>query len=476
MNTSRDWSKLTRRLEQLLRLRAFPIAFKLLEKKETLDAIPLVRRLGHRSTLCQLLNTVRSFDWTVGADADDLSSPMCTSIIGLTDIPDSLKDGTFRSIIWSKTKRDGKKFENAIPRIPPGRYEAVVLAPLVYNPFDPDMVLIYANPAQMILLINALQFEDYEVMEFFCVGESSCADAIVRCHQTGKPSLTIPCYGERRYGHTQDDELVMAIPAAKMDKALAGLEALYRRGIRYPISYAGAQIDLADTLPGAYSSLAGIMSTGQGSTILLGVTGSISTGKSTVSAMLEELGAPLIDFDILARTIVEPGRPAYSDILSYFGKQILDESGAIDRKKLGAIVFTDMEKRKKLESFTHPRIGEEYVRLVAKYAAENPQAIIQVSVPLLIETNMNFMFDKILLVYVSEEEQIRRLMARDGIGRPMAESMVRSQISIEEKKGYADYVIDNSGTPEATRSQVSALWKELQEIPRRKAADEKGTN
>ena len=94
------------------------------------------------------------------------------------------------------------------------------MAPLVYNPFEPDIVLIYANPAQMMLLINSLQFEDYEVMQFFCVGESSCSDAIARCYLTGKPSLTIPCYGERRYGHAQDEDLVMAVTRRDDGKGL----------------------------------------------------------------------------------------------------------------------------------------------------------------------------------------------------------------------------------------------------------------
>ena len=171
-------------------------------------------------------------------------SSMCPSILGLTELPEIYKDGTFRSIIWTKTREDGRKFENSIPRLPVGQYEAAALAPLVYRPFDPDIVLIYANPAQMMLLINSLQFEDYEVMEFYCVGESSCADAILRCYLREKPSLSIPCYGERRYGHAQDDELVMALPADRMEKALRGMEALYKRGVRYPISHAGAEMDV----------------------------------------------------------------------------------------------------------------------------------------------------------------------------------------------------------------------------------------
>jgi len=469
MKATHDWSKPVRRLEQLMRLRTFPVALKLLEKKATLAAIPFVRRLEHRSTLCQLLNTVRSFDWTVGADADNLMMPMCTSIIGLTDIPEYLRNGTFRSIIWSKTKRDGRKYENSIPRIPPGKYEAIVLAPLVYNPFDPDMVLVYANPAQMMLLINSLQFEDYEVMQFYCVGESSCADAIARCYLTGKPSLTIPCYGERRYGHAQDDELVMALPPGMLEKAVAGMEALYRRGVRYPISYAGAESDLTRTFPGAYGTAPALLGGEHGTQLLLGVTGGVATGKSTVAAMLAELGAPIIDFDVLARLVVARGKPAFQEIVAYFGEQILDGEGNLDQRKLGEIVFRDLEKRKKLESFIQPRIGEEYVRLIAQYSQDNPRAIIQVVVPLLIESNMNFMFDKLLLVYASEEEQIRRLMARDGISEELARGMVRSQLSLEEKRSWVDYIIDNGGSREETRRQVQALWEDLQELQRQRS-------
>jgi len=453
-----------------MRLRTFPVAFKLLERKEEMGSIPFLRRLGHRSTLCQLLNMVRNFDWTVGADATDLMAPVCTSIIGLTGMPEYMRDGTFRCIIWSKTKRDGEQYEHSIPRIPYGKYEAVVLGPAVYNPFDPNMILIYANPAQMMLLINALQFEHYEVMEFFCVGESSCADAIARCYLSGKPSLTIPCYGERRYGHTQDDELVMALPAGVIDTAVKGMEALYRRGIRYPVSYAGVQMDIAPAMPGAYAS-AGMLelTRGKSTILLLGVTGGVATGKSAVSAMLEELGAPVIDFDVLARAVVESGKPAYHEIVSFFGRQVLNEDGTINRKRLSEIIFADMEQRKKLESFTHPRIGEAYIEQVLRHSVENPNAIIQVVVPLLIESNMNFMFDKILVVYISEHDQVERLREREGIDEQGAANMVRSQMTIEEKKGYADYIIDNSGTIEETRRQVRQLWVELKRLQQQKA-------
>jgi len=457
-----------------MRLKSFPVAFKLFEDKKFLSTVPFIRRMNNKSTLCQLINLVRNFDWTVGADLDDFMSVMCASIIGLTDIPDYMKDGTFRSIVWTKSRADGKKFENAIPRLPAGKYKAVAMAPLVYNPFDPDIVLIYANPAQMMLLINSLQFENYEVMQFYCVGETSCSDAIARCYLNRKPALSIPCYGERRYGHAQDDELVMAIPVEMMDKALDGMEALYRRGIRYPISYACAETDVTHTFPAAYGEEETIsMLRGTDNRLLIGVTGSIATGKSTVAAMLEELGARTIDFDVLSRVVVAPGKPAWKDIVAFFGEQVLREDQTLDRQKLREIVFKDLEKKKKLESFQHPRISEEFMELVEQYAGEDPNAIIQVVVPLLIEVNMHPLFHNILMVYASEEAQKKRLMNRDGTSEEMAMNMIRSQLSVEEKKGFCDLIIDNSGSLEETRKQVEKLWQKLKGIQQKRRSGKK---
>jgi len=465
MKTNRDWEKLIRRMELLLRLKSFPIAFKLLKKKEMLSEIPFLRRMDHRVALCQLITIVRTFDWTVGADLDDFIFPMCPSILGLTDLPEVYKDGTFRSIVWTKTREDGRKYENSIPRIPLGEYEAVVLAPLVYNPFDPDMVLIYANPAQMMLLINSLQFEDYEVMEFFCVGEGSCSDAIARCYLRGKPSLTIPCYGERRYGHAQDDELVMALPAGMMEKALRGMEALYKRGIRYPISHAGAEIDVTNAFPAPYFGMEQLEEIrGKDNRLLFGVTGGIATGKTVVARMFEEFGAKIIDFDLLSRMVAEPGKPAWKEIVAFFGEQVLKEDQTLDRKKLSEIVFSDMKKRKELEGLTHPRIYEEFFRRVKGYAAKNPQVIIQAIVPLLFEVGLQFLFHKTLLVYAPREIQIERLIKRDRITPEWAENMIKAQMSIEEKRGYADFVVDNSGSLEETKKQVEEVWQKLKQF------------
>ena len=471
MDKKIEWKKLIRRMELLLRLKSFPVGFKLLADKKELDAIPFLRRVDSKVTLCQLISRVRSFDWTVGATLDDFLFPSCPSILGFTDLPETHKDGTFRSIVWTATKEDGRRFEAAIPRLPLGDFQAVAMAPQVYDPFVPDMILIYANPAQIMLLINAIQFKDYEVMQFFCVGESSCSDAIARCYNTGKPSLSIPCYGERRYGHAQDDELVMAVPAGMMEKALSGLESLYRRGVRYPISYAGAEGSVLDTFPAAYKNLDDMMEKvrGKDNRLVVGLTGSIACGKSAVSDMLQSLGSPLIDFDLIARQVVEPGTRALEQIVDYFGKQVLRDDGWLDRDKLSKIVFGDMEKRKKLEGFTHPPIYEGFFNQLNEITARDPDAIIQVAVPLLIELNLQFLFDKLIVVHLSPEKQVERLARRDGISIEEAATKIQSQLPISEKVGFADFIIRNDGAPEETRRQVETVWSQLQKSQKEKA-------
>ncbi len=469
MDAQYDWEKLVRRMEMLLRLKSFPVSFKMLERKADLDEIPFMRRPKEPVTLCQLITRVRNFDWTVGAEVGDFVGPVCPSIIGLSDTPELVKDGTFRSIVWVRTKADGKKYEESIPRLPMGKHEAVAMAPLVYNPFDPDIVLIYANPAQMILLINSLQFEDYEVMQFYCVGESSCSDAIARCYLTGKPSLAIPCYGERRYGHAQDEDLLMALPKDHMEKALRGLEALYRRGIRYPISYAGAERDLTTSYPVAYGALDQLSAIrGKDNRLLVGVTGGIASGKTTVANMLADMGAAVIDFDIISRQVVEPDKPAWKQIVDYFGKQVLQEDRCLDRKKLSEIVFNDLEKRKKLEGFIHPQIQVEFVVQLNDIAADDPDAIVLVVIPLLIELNLQYLCHELLVVYVPNEKLTERLAQRDGISEREAANMLSSQLPIDEKVGYADFVINNEGSLEDTEREVKKLWEDLKKQQKNK--------
>jgi uncharacterized protein (DUF169 family) len=256
--TMQTWKALTQKFEQLIRPRTFPVALKFLEDKAELRENKWVRRPKRKQLLCQLMTTVRTYKWTVGVTAEDLALPVCRAVVGLGQRPRSVMDGSSRSMVWCKTKEDARKCETEMPTIPFGKYEALLLAPLVQDPFDPDMILIYGNPAQMVLVINAIQYEDYERMQFFCVGESSCSDVIAQCYLTGKPALSIPCYGERRFGHAQDDELAMGLPPDYFEKVVENLEALYNRGIRYPIAYFGAGADPEEGFPLAYRDALGM--------------------------------------------------------------------------------------------------------------------------------------------------------------------------------------------------------------------------
>ena len=195
---------------------------------------------------------------------------------------------------------------------------------------------------------------------------------------------------------------------------------------------------------------------------VLGVTGGIASGKSTVSGMLTELGAPLIDFDVLARLVVEPGRPALQAIVAHFGKTVLRPDGTLDREKMSGLVFNHPDQRRKLEEFTHAPIFSEYRRQVSRLAAAYPGAIIQAGVPLLLEMNLQSLFTKVLLVYASPAQQVARLTARDGISKTAALKILAAQLPIDEKVTRADYVIDNGGTEAETRRQVEKLWRELQ--------------
>ncbi len=195
--------------------------------------------------------------------------------------------------------------------------------------------------------------------------------------------------------------------------------------------------------------------------IILGVTGGIASGKSTVSAMLAAMGAPLIDFDVLARQVVEPGQPALEAIQRYFGNQVLNPDGTLNRKHLSDIIFNDPAKRKKLESFTHAAIFEAYRSQVAQLTAAGTVKVIQAGVPLLFELNLKALFDRVLVVYIPPDEQVRRLAARDNISLGAAANILKSQWPIDQKADAADDVIDNSGSRAKTRYQVEAFWKKI---------------
>lgn len=200
----------------------------------------------------------------------------------------------------------------------------------------------------------------------------------------------------------------------------------------------------------------------------VGLTGGIATGKSTVAKMLVEKGAILIDLDELAHAVEEPEKPAWREIVSRFGEEILQADKRIDRRKLGALVFGDAGKRKLLDSLVHPAVVEEWQRRIDEIRASRPDAVILSDVPLLFEAGLRPMVDLVLLVYASPEDQMRRLALRNGCGREEAERRLAAQMPIADKLPGADFVIYNDGSLENTRRVVDEIWKEFQERERRR--------
>ena len=202
--------------------------------------------------------------------------------------------------------------------------------------------------------------------------------------------------------------------------------------------------------------------------MIIGLTGGIATGKSTVAAMLGERGAAIVDADRVAREVVEPGQPALREIVNRFGPGILNEDGTLNRKKLGEIVFSDPARRKELEAITHPAIRERMREMIEALQAEDPDRLIVADIPLLFEGGHQRNYACVLLVYVLREIQKLRLMQRDGLTEEEAEQRLAAQMDIEEKKRLADYVIDNSGTREETARQVEQFLQSLDKPAKRK--------
>jgi dephospho-CoA kinase len=196
----------------------------------------------------------------------------------------------------------------------------------------------------------------------------------------------------------------------------------------------------------------------------LGLTGGIASGKSSVAAMFEELGARLIDTDVIARQVVAPGGQALKSIVAAFGPEVLDARGELDRRLLRERIFSDQEARETLNVIVHPAVAAQVQAELALIEKESPQAVALVDVPLLYETNTEARYDAVVVVYVSPPVQVERLMARDGVDKTAAEQSLAAQMPLEEKRKKAQFVVDNSGTLQETRKQVQAVWQALGSI------------
>ncbi|NXG51087.1 DCAKD protein, partial [Psilopogon haemacephalus] len=197
---------------------------------------------------------------------------------------------------------------------------------------------------------------------------------------------------------------------------------------------------------------------------LVGLSGGIASGKSSVVAVLRELGCAVIDADVIAReAVVQPHFKAYQQIVDSFGTQILLENGEINREALGNIIFSQPQKRQLLNSITHPEIQKEMLKQILKYFVLGYRYVI-LDIPLLFETKRLTKFMKYtVLVYCDPPTQLARLMRRDGLGRAAAEARLAAQLPLEEKRRLATFVIDNSGEREGTRRQVLLLHARLED-------------
>lgn len=197
--------------------------------------------------------------------------------------------------------------------------------------------------------------------------------------------------------------------------------------------------------------------------IIAGLTGGIASGKSTVSGFLSDAGAQVIDADQIAREVVKPGTPGYDAILAFFGRTILMPGGDIDRKRLGEIIFNDPDKKARLDAIVHPLVFERSAERIAQIAAQTPDAVVIMDIPLLFEAGMESDLAEIIVVYIPEKLQLERLMNRDGIDEQAAMARIRSQMPIEEKRRRATVVIDNSGTTFDSRRQALAVFRRLKQ-------------
>ncbi|MCA9510026.1 MAG: dephospho-CoA kinase [Myxococcota bacterium] len=202
-------------------------------------------------------------------------------------------------------------------------------------------------------------------------------------------------------------------------------------------------------------------------TRIVGLSGGIGSGKSTVSRMLAELGAVVIDADAIVHELQAPGTPLLAEIAAAFGDGVIAPDGSLDRKALGAVVFADAEARATLGRLVHPRVGAEMLRRT-QAAREAGAPLVVLDIPLLFEgraantgTAARMGYDETVLVWVPVETQVERTMARDACTRAEAQARIAAQMPIDEKKALADHVIDNAGSVEATRAQVEALFAAL---------------
>lgn len=240
-----DLAGLVADLNALLRLKTTVIGMKLFRTVAEMEAVPKIRRPNAIHTTDQIVSMASRLGWTVGITAADLVGEQCRAVIGLAPQDERWLAGRSYVGVWHATPEDASARQHALDVVPFGRHQAMAVSPLASGRLDPpDICLVYATPGQMIILINGLQYAGYKKFEWSVVGETACADSWGRALKTGEPSLSLPCFAERRYGGVPDEEMLMALSPAHLAKAVDGMKQLAKNGLRYPIAPYGIQADV----------------------------------------------------------------------------------------------------------------------------------------------------------------------------------------------------------------------------------------
>jgi uncharacterized protein (DUF169 family) len=250
-----DWAKVVEDLDALLKLRTIPFGMKLFERREDMEAIERIRRPKAVHTLDQIVGQASRLGWTVGITAEDLVGAQCRAVVGLGNAKTAAwQSGQHMVGVWFSTPADAHEHQAAMHCVPDGRFDALAVGPLASGKLGtPDIALFYATPGAMIYFINGLQWAGYKRFDWSVVGESACADSWGRALTMRQPSLSIPCFAERRYGGVLDEEMLMATPPEYLLHAIKGMRALSKNGFRYPFPQYGVQQDVRAGMAVSYA-------------------------------------------------------------------------------------------------------------------------------------------------------------------------------------------------------------------------------
>ncbi len=253
--TAYDYAAINDGLNRYLRLKTPPIGLKRFRSEEEMAEIPKLRRppASEKFAFDQMVGQSRWLGWTLGVTMDNLMGQQCGAVVGLAPRDPDWLQGKQLVGVWYGTPVDSAAHQQAMSCASHGDYRAIALSPITSGRLDnPDIVLIYGTPGQMITFVNGLQYRQYRKYSFTCVGESACADSWGNALKTGEPSLSVPCYAERKFGGVLDEEMLMAIPPSFLPQVVEGLKALSDNGLRYPIPNHGIQKSPLDSIAASY--------------------------------------------------------------------------------------------------------------------------------------------------------------------------------------------------------------------------------